>query len=536
MYGSVRRWFPRVGSCRLLAVILSGLFIIVAVPSPAWARISEGDKAVPFAGTGLNGNPVDIAPLLGKQIIVIKFGSIYCSSCVQSIAAFSELQKKYSPDVIKVIGVNLDIYSAFRVRRFYKGHETLVKYPVMIDKNLKVSKQYGITTLPSLVVIGKDGKIARVIMSYQEHELKDAVAFVEGLVVPKVTVQLAGIGPAEKGRFRILFPNNFTKTRQDAIYIIGQVPKPGSKISLTLNGGSHQEVVAKRKIFYIRTPIALGSNYIEISSAGAGGERIVKAIVLFREPKLGRGFENQFPTYRFHLDENEKLCSKCHDMVPSETTVQNFMMITQSCLKCHQELSKKRFVHGPITVGGCSPCHDFGSLPARYELFSTGSDLCYGCHEEKKKEFAKDYVHGPIAAGSCTICHSPHGSNERYNLRLPEGQLCTSCHQEIKELMSLSTQHKPFRDGACTDCHDPHASDNPRFFLKGLGNDLCLSCHDNETMENHRHPVGVVPLFTFPGIKLNDSGELMCTSCHSPHATNTEKLLPKGGCSACHSY
>ncbi|HDL53192.1 MAG TPA: redoxin domain-containing protein [Proteobacteria bacterium] len=532
----MRRWFFRRRNSRLLAVFLSGFFIIVAVPSQAWAQISEGDEGIPFAGTDVNGDPVDIGPLLGNQVVVIKFGSIYCSSCVQSIAAFSALQKHHSPDVIKVVGINLDIYGAFRVKRFYKGYKGLVKYPVVIDKGLKISKQYGVTTLPSVVVIGKDGKVARVIMGYQEHELQDTVAFVEGLVGAKVIVQLAGTGPEDKGRLRILFPNNFTKTQQDAIYVVGQVPKPGVRISLTLNGGSRQEVVAKRKIFYIRTPLTLGSNYIEVSSIDAAGKRIIKAIVLFREPKLGKGFANQFPTYRYHLEKNEKLCSKCHDMVPPQTTAQNFMTITRSCLKCHVELGDKRFVHGPIMVGGCSPCHDFGSVPARYALFSTGADLCFGCHEEKKKEFARDYVHGPVAAGVCTVCHSPHGSNEKYNLRLPEGQLCTACHQKIKELSSLFTQHQPFRNGACTDCHDPHASDNPRFFLKGSGDDLCLKCHDKKSMEGHRHPVGVVPLFTFPGIRLNNNGELMCTSCHNPHATDTEKLLPKGECSACHTY
>jgi predicted CXXCH cytochrome family protein len=212
------------------------------------------------------------------------------------------------------------------------------------------------------------------------------------------------------------------------------------------------------------------------------------------------------------------------------------MMITQTCLECHQELSQKNYVHGPITVGGCAPCHDFASKPERYELFSAGQELCYGCHEEKRSEFAKDYIHGPLAAGICTICHSPHGTNEKYMLRLPQGQMCLLCHQQIRDLTYLASQHKPFEDGLCTGCHDPHASMNPIFFLRESGNDLCFVCHDELEMDDHRHPFGTVPVNTFPGIKLTEEGETTCSSCHSPHATDSEYLLPEKGCAACHSY
>lgn len=519
-------------------LILSAITVslVLTLPGNVQALVARGDDAISFSGVDLQGNPVDISDLIGKQVIVLKFGSIYCSSCVQSIAAFSQLQQRHSQNELKIIGINLDIYGTVRVKRFYKGYKDLVKFPVMIDKDLKVSQQYGVTTLPSLVVIGKNGKVARVMMGYQKSELKQAVQFTESLVKPSVTVQLAGIETGASDSLRILFPINFTKTLQDTINIIGLVENPGVEVSMALNGGSRQNMLAERNIFYFRTPVSLGSNFIEVSTVGDGGERIVKAIVLFREPKLGRGFQNQFPAYKFHLAENEAQCQECHDMVPPETTVQNFMMITQMCLECHTELGMKSFVHGPITVGGCAPCHDFGSLPVRYELFSPGADLCYGCHAEKEKEFAKSYIHGPLAAGVCSVCHSPHGSNEKYNLRLPQGQMCTGCHEQVKQQQYRFVQHKPFEDGKCTDCHNPHSSDNADYFLNYPGNNLCYSCHDKESMATHRHPVGVVPTFTFAEIKLNELGELECMSCHNPHSAEGEHLLPGNGCAACHTY
>ena len=524
---------------RVKSVFFSVLFLVSFLyffaPGPSsGAVIATGASAIPFSGVTLNNEKVDIGPLIGKQIIILKFGSIYCSTCVQSIAALSGIQRKYSTSVVKILGLNLDIYGTFRVRRFYRGYQKLVKYPVMVDENLDISKKYGVTSLPALVVIGKDGKVAKVMKGYEEKELTWLGKYIEALVNEKPVVQLAGVG--KKDEFEILFPNNFIKTYQDSIYVIGRVPKGRSKLTLSLNGGSLQEKNFKRRMFYFRTPVSLGSNYIEISRFEQDGKKTSRAIVLFREPKMGQGFQSDFPIYKFHLRENEEQCSKCHEMAPPQTTDRNFMMITRMCLECHRELSDTAYVHGPITVGGCAPCHDFGSLPARFELFTAGADLCYGCHQGKQDEFAKSYVHGPVAAGICSVCHSPHGSNEKYNLRLPQGQMCTSCHQKIREQANSPNLHPPFEAGRCTDCHDPHASENPTFFLKGKGSELCFRCHDEGGMESHRHPVGVVPNHTYPGMVLSEFGELVCLSCHNPHGGDSESLLPPKGCQSCHAF
>lgn len=518
-------------------MIFAVLTVLLLPAAPAYsAALQEGDDAVGFTGVDILGNAVDINPLLGKQVIVLKFGSIYCSSCVKSIANLADLQKKHQEDKLKIVGINLDIYGVFRVKRFYRGYREVLNYPVVIDEALNISRTYGVATLPSIIVIGKDGKVARTMIGYQESELGSIMDYARNLALDKGVSELANILPEQERPLSVLYPTNFTKTQQDSLYIVGQVEKPGTKVQVSLNGGSRQEQVTERTIFYFRTPVSLGSNFIEISIPLDDGGKISQALVIFRDPKVGKGFQIQFPLYHFHVTENEKLCTECHEMTPPEGSDQNFMIITQMCLECHQELSQKNFVHGPITVGGCAPCHDFGSQPERYELFTAGAQLCYDCHEAKKDEFARSYIHGPLAAGVCSICHSPHGSNEKYQLRQAQGQMCLLCHQQMREFSFLNTQHGPFEAGNCTGCHNPHSSDVPNFFLHAEGNDLCLNCHDELQMEEHRHPVGIVPKYVFPGIKLTEEGETTCKSCHSAHASDGDFLLPAKGCPSCHSY
>jgi len=526
----------RKGSVRLAAVLALFSLLLFPAASSYPAGLREGDTAVGFSGVDILGNTVDITPLLGKQVIVLKFGSIYCSSCVKSIANLADLQKKHQEDQLKVVGINLDIYGVFRVKRFYRGYRELVNYPVIIDEGLNISRTYGVATLPSIVVINREGKVDQTMIGYQESDLGSIMEYARKLTQGEGTAELARVLPGKDEPLTVLFPTNFTKTQQDSLYIVGQVQKPGARLELTLNGGSRQEMVAERPMFYFRTPVSLGSNFIQVSLTAQDMNKVSQALIVFRDPKIGKGFEVPFPTYHYHLGNNEALCKECHEVTPPQSSAQNFMMITQMCLECHKELSQKNFVHGPITVGGCAPCHDFASQPERYELFSTGADLCYGCHEEKRGEFTRGYIHGPLAAGVCSICHNPHGSNEKYQLRQPQGQMCILCHQQIKEATFLPAQHSPFEDGQCSGCHDPHASDIPKFFLHRTGDDLCFLCHDEVSMEEHRHPVGAIPINSYPEMRLTEQGETMCQSCHSPHAAESEFLLPERGCSSCHSY
>ncbi len=518
----------------LLALMLGlggGLF---SFPSPLWGALAEGDKALPFKADGLLGEKLDTGPLLGKQVVVLKFGSIYCSTCVQSIGAFSDLQKKYPENELKVMEVNLDIFGTFRVKKFYQGLQGIIHFPVFIDKDLSVSNSYGVTSLPAVAIIGKDGKVVRLFKGYQESELDGILGIADDLVAGREPGKVLATGDKD-APFSILFPTNFTKTQSEELHVIGRLNAENGNATLTLNGGSTRQGMAQKGYYFLRTPISLGSNYIEVTGRGDKGVVGTKAVVLFREPKLGKGLDVAFPLYRFHAKDNEKACLKCHEMTPPEGAAQDFQAVTKMCGACHNDLARDTFIHGPITVGGCSPCHDFASQP-RYTLLSQGADLCYSCHQEKQEEYARTYIHGPLAAGVCHVCHSPHGSNEKYQLRLPQGQMCMVCHQQIKEESLREVKHKPFDKGECSSCHDPHSSNNPKYFLKRAGDDLCYGCHQDSQMAGHKHPVGVVPVSAYPGIKLNEKGELTCLSCHHPHSSETKKLLPLKGCPTCHSY
>ncbi len=506
--------------------MLAAVVLLLAGTGTAVA-VAVGEKAASFEGVGLGGEKVDLRNYLGKKAILLKFGSIYCSTCVSSLEDIARIQRKFRSTDLQVVGVNLDVYGLARVRRFYKGYSSIIRYPMIIDEKLAVSRPYDIQSIPAHIIVDKEGIVRFVSVGASPEDLKNVEE-----ALARVIRGEAGVEKLMKELpLMVYFPLNFTKTLQDSLYVVGKT-RPGSKVLLSLNGGSRQAVTAMRDLFYIRTPVSLGSNYIELQVADEAGNRVNQGIVLFREPKMGRGIESPFPEYHFHTEKNEAACKKCHDLNPPSSETQGFATATQFCLGCHKELTGMKLVHGPITIGGCAPCHRFDSKPNRYTVIAQGQELCFKCHEEKRKDLIKTYLHGPMSAGMCTICHSPHGSSEKYQLRRYVGDLCVMCHENLKSVGFRKVVHKPVNDGACAGCHEPHSSARADNFLKLPGNDLCRSCH--KEMATHTHPYGVPPKKEMP-VKLDKNGNLTCLSCHEPHASDDNKLLRKGGCATCHS-
>lgn len=511
----------------LFVSALLALLAIFACRGDAFA-VAVGDKAIPIEGEDLNGQKINLGNYIGKKAILLKFGSIYCSTCVTSLEDIAKIQQKFSPRDLQIVGINLDVFGISRVRRFYRGYQSLIKYPFLIDEKLAASRPYDISSIPAHVIIDAEGVVRYVATGVSEQDLKNLEE-----ALTKVIRKESGVEQLMRDLpLQVYLPQNFTKTYQDDLYVVGKT-KPGSTVTVSLNGGSKQTLKTMRDMFYIRMSLSLGSNFIELSTPDEAGKKISQAIVIFREPLVGKGLESPFPRYYFHVDANESACKKCHDLSPPADSAQGFATATQFCLGCHKELLRERIVHGPIPIGGCAPCHQFNSKPHKYEPFAQGQDLCFKCHEEKRKDIIKTYLHGPLSAGLCAICHSPHGSSEKFQLRRYVGELCLMCHENMKPISFKKNVHKPVAVGECAKCHEPHSSDRPDLFLKQRAPELCFTCHTTITKMTHNHPWGVPPKMEAK-MKLDKDGNLVCASCHLPHAGDDAKLMIKGGCATCH--
>jgi predicted CXXCH cytochrome family protein len=112
--------------------------------------------------------------------------------------------------------------------------------------------------------------------------------------------------------------------------------------------------------------------------------------------------------------------------------------------------------HGPYAAKQCNACHEPGATNA---LVAPSDELCLRCHTIA---LDKKFMHGPVTSGGCLLCHDPHSSRYRYLLVSDSGGFCLSCH--APETVAKIPGHED-PNANCTTCHDAHGSDT-KYLLK----------------------------------------------------------------------
>ena len=137
----------------------------------------------------MDGKSFDWAALKGK-VVVIDFWATWCGPCLAAIPHLEELQKKYRDQNISFIGFSIDA-DRQALAKFLENRK--LAWPVIIDDievdatkiadsavaaswEMPSATACGITGIPALVVIGRDGKVAAMVHSLQELETELARA------------------------------------------------------------------------------------------------------------------------------------------------------------------------------------------------------------------------------------------------------------------------------------------------------------------------------------------------------------------------
>jgi thiol-disulfide isomerase/thioredoxin/outer membrane lipoprotein-sorting protein len=97
---------------------------------------------------------VSLSDYRGK-LVMLDFWIYYCGACLASVPKLNELQAKYKDKNLKLLTVN--IYDSPQLlENFVKTQKP--EYPIL-HQGETIAKQYGVTFYPTVVLIGKDGKV-----------------------------------------------------------------------------------------------------------------------------------------------------------------------------------------------------------------------------------------------------------------------------------------------------------------------------------------------------------------------------------------
>jgi peroxiredoxin len=152
---------------RLVAIVAAALMTLPAAganPSPA-PQFTLDSRA---------GSPVSLAQYKG-QVVMLNFWASWCGPCRQEMPLLENIYKKYNKMGFTLIGVNVEPDSK-AADEWLK--QTPVSFPVLYDKESKVSAMYDVAGMPSTVIIDRKGNVRMLHRGYKpgdENEYLDSI-------------------------------------------------------------------------------------------------------------------------------------------------------------------------------------------------------------------------------------------------------------------------------------------------------------------------------------------------------------------------
>ena len=161
----------------LAAALASTLALAILTPAAA-ATPSTNALAPDFTLRGADGRNVRLDELRG-QVVLVNFWATWCGPCREEMPRLETLYEKYHKSGFVLLGVNVDDDPRTALATAAKLN---VSFPVLLDTDKHVSKLYDLSTMPSTVVIDRDGKVRYLHRGYRDGDEAEYEQTIRGLL------------------------------------------------------------------------------------------------------------------------------------------------------------------------------------------------------------------------------------------------------------------------------------------------------------------------------------------------------------------
>jgi len=141
-------------SARKVNGIIKGLALAAAFVLPAFATSSAG-PAPAFQLSGRGGKTIDLTQFKG-QVVMINFWASWCGPCRKEFPALDQIYAKYKPMGFTLVAINVESEKS-DAEKFLAA--TPASFPILFDPDNKVSGSYGVSAMPTTVLVDRQGRV-----------------------------------------------------------------------------------------------------------------------------------------------------------------------------------------------------------------------------------------------------------------------------------------------------------------------------------------------------------------------------------------
>ena len=150
-----RSYYVAAALAPLVVLALWGAFLLIRPGAAVLARI--GEPAPSFALADLDGNPVTLAELRGRPVIV-NFWASWCGQCVDEVPLLNAAAAAHRSEGLAVVGIVFQDRSE-AAREFLERMGAT--WPAVMDPGDAVATRFGIVWPPDSFFIDRDGVVVR---------------------------------------------------------------------------------------------------------------------------------------------------------------------------------------------------------------------------------------------------------------------------------------------------------------------------------------------------------------------------------------
>lgn len=101
------------------------------------------------------GSPGRLVPLRPpERAVLLDFFATWCPPCAPEMTHLRAVRERYDPDELSVVSITQETDEA-AVESFWEAHEGT--WPVVLDPGVRAGQRFGITSLPTILVLAPDG-------------------------------------------------------------------------------------------------------------------------------------------------------------------------------------------------------------------------------------------------------------------------------------------------------------------------------------------------------------------------------------------
>ncbi len=140
----------------------------------------EAQQAPDFALRTLEGKTIRLSELRGKKVVLINFWATWCPPCRLEMPTMQKIYTEYKKKGFEILAVNIEPDAKQEIHDFIK--ELRLTFPVLLDPQMKVAREYRVFGLPVSILLDRKGIIRARETGYNDWTDKESREQVESLL------------------------------------------------------------------------------------------------------------------------------------------------------------------------------------------------------------------------------------------------------------------------------------------------------------------------------------------------------------------